>query len=219
MTVVLVLLCGGALLGLFFVARSVLWRRLVSARPVLTVGEAVAAATGTAVIVHGRTAAFPMRPSPLSGRDCVWYEVLKRHTRAVSSNYDETTITVEASWGDLAVYDEHGARMPVTVDLGVRPILAAASPLAGEFPPERATTGGNNDYTTISERLVEPGRPVVVTGVVQPDGMLGRSTWPDGSAYCATSAQLFRRHVRFEWWIGFVAIAFALSAVAVVLTR
>lgn len=75
MTGVIVSLCGAALLCLFFPVRSMLWKRRVSARPVLTVADIADLAPGTAVVVSGHTASFPVRISPVLGQECVWYEV------------------------------------------------------------------------------------------------------------------------------------------------
>jgi hypothetical protein len=214
MTGVIVSLCGAALLCLFFLVRSVLWKREVSARPVLTVADIADAAPGTAVVVSGRTASFPVRVSPVLDRKCVWYEVARNRTQVISSNYDEHTRTVDQTWGDLGVYNEDGTRVAVTADLGRRPILAVPSPMVVEPPTNRPTTGSNSDFESISERLVEVGRTVVVTGVVEPDGTLGKRTWLDGTAQ-STVEDVFARHVRFQRWM--LSIALALVAVAMVI--
>jgi hypothetical protein len=214
MTVVVVSLCGGVLLCLFFLVRSVLWRRRVSARPVLSVAEVAAAAPGTAVVVSGRTAGFPVRTSPLLGRECVWYEVARHRTQVISSNYEEYTITVEKTWGDLGVYDEHGAHVTVGADLGGRPILAVVSPMVIKPPTNRPDTGTTSDFETISERLVEAGHLVVVTGVVTPDGTLDKGSWLDGAAQ-TTVDDVFARHVRFQRWMLSTALALLIVVVVV----
>ncbi|GAA0906469.1 hypothetical protein [Virgisporangium aurantiacum] len=213
MTGVIVSLCGAVLLCLFFLVRSMLWKRRVSARPVLTVADVAAAAPGTAVVVSGHTASFPVRISPVLGQECVWYEVARNRTRVISSNYDEHIRTVDETWGDLGVYNEHGTRVAVTADLGRRPILAVRSPMVVEPPTNRPTTGSNSDFESISERLVEVGRAVVVTGVVEPGGTLGKRSWLDGTAQ-STVDDVFARHVRFQRWM--LSIVVALSAVAMV---
>jgi hypothetical protein len=165
-------------------------------------------------MVSGRTASFPVRVSPVLGRECVWYEVARNRTQVISSNYDEHTRTVDQTWGDLGVYNEDGTRVAVTADLGRRPILAVPSPMVVEPPTNRPTTGSNSDFESISERLVEVGRTVVVTGVVEPDGTLGKRTWLDGTAQ-STVEDVFARHVRFQRWM--LSIALALVAVAMVI--
>ena len=214
MTGVIVSLCGAALLCLFFLVRSVLWKREVSARPVLTAADVADVAPGTGVVVSGHTASFPVRISPVLGQRCVWYEVARNRTRVISSNYDEYTRTVEETWGDLGVYDEHGTRVAVTADLGRRPILAVRSPMVVEPPTNRPTTGSNSDFESINERLVEVARTVVVTGVVESDGTLGKRSWLDGTAQ-STVDDVVARQVRFQRWMLSIALALSVAAMVV----
>ena len=91
------------------------------------------------------------------------------------------------------MYDDNGARVAVTAELGGRAILAVRSPMVVEPPTNRPVTGSNSDFESIHERLIEAGRPVVVTGVVEPGGTLGKVSWLDGTAQ-STVDEMLTRH-------------------------
>ncbi|MDG4762706.1 hypothetical protein O7632_01035 [Solwaraspora sp. WMMD406] len=196
------------------------WRRLRS-RPVLTFAQVAAARPGTKVIVTGRTGNGRLGYGPFSGEPCVWYQIVRRATREISSEATETTETVEQEWGDRHLYTDDGdapTRIPVTVTLGRQSLLASRSPMIRQSVADRdgGTRPGKSITYRLHEYVVVADRPVTVAGVVRRRGAepeLARDDWTDGTVVGAEPSELSTRYAGFQRWSFGISLLSAVLAV------